>query len=354
MATPPPQSPRFSRAQIAGTQSMEADADEHSLRPLHLAHYIGQEELKQNLSVYLNAALRRKETLDHVLFSGPPGLGKTTLAQLLGRELAAPVHSTAGPILERQGDLAAVLTSLEPGSLLFIDEIHRIPRSVEEILYSAMEDKQLDILIGQGPMARTVKIDLAPFTLVGATTRTGLISAPLRDRFGILMHLRFYAPSELQQILLRSARILGLQLDAQAALEIGHRARGTPRIANRLLRRISDHAEHDGQPRILLSTVRNALERMGIDAAGLDQPLLELLRTLVDRFQGGPVGLSTLTAALTETRDTIEEIYEPYLIKEGFVQKTARGRLATPKAFQHLGHATPTGSQMHLWKAPSP
>ena len=315
----------------------QPDFQDISLRPLTLQEYVGQVEIKENLKVFIAAARNRKEALDHVLLSGPPGLGKTTLANILAREMGTGLQATSGPVLERQGDLAAILTNLEPGSILFIDEIHRMNRQVEEVLYSAMEDYKLDILIGQGPMARSVKLDLAPFTLVAATTRTGLLSSPLRDRFGIPFRLAFYSPAELAAIVRRSAGLLAVEIGQEAALELAGRSRGTPRVANRLLRRIRDFADQEGRSSIGIDLVRHGLEKLGIDAYGLDPFHLEILKVIVNKFGGGPVGLSTLTAALSEPKDTIEEVYEPFLIQEGFLQKSSRGRMATPKAFSHLG-----------------
>jgi len=322
------------------------DPQDLSLRPLTLQQYVGQVEIKRNLRIFIEAAKKRNQPLDHVLLSGPPGLGKTTLAYILAREMGVGIRSTSGPVLERQGDLAAILTSLQPGEILFIDEIHRMSRAVEEVLYSAMEDFKLDILIGQGPMARTVKLDVPPFTLVGATTRTGLLSSPLRDRFGIPLRLGFYSPEELKDVVLRSAGLLGIEIAHEAALELARRSRGTPRVANRLLRRIRDFAEGDGP--IPVPAVQDALRQLGVDPFGLDAFHLEILDVLVRKFQGGPVGLSTLTAALSEPRDAIEEVYEPYLIQEGFLQKTPRGRVATPKAFRHLGQPVAEMPQLKL------
>jgi Holliday junction DNA helicase RuvB len=329
-------------------QPLQADAHEASLRPLTLQHYVGQVEIKQNLRVFIAAAKNRHQPLDHVLLCGPPGLGKTTLAHLLARELGVALRGTSGPVLERQGDLAAILTNLEPGEILFIDEIHRMNRTVEEVLYSAMEEYKLDILIGQGPMARTVKLDLPPFTLVGATTRAGLLSSPLRDRFGIPCHLTFYSAGEIAEIVLRAAGILGVEIEEGAALELARRSRGTPRVANRLLRRIRDFAEQEGEPAgggvISRALVERSLERLGVDGHGLEPPHRLLLEVIATKFAGGPVGLSTLAAAIAETKDTIEEIFEPYLIQAGFLQRTPQGRVATPKALAHLG-VTPGGGR---------
>lgn len=324
------------------------DATEPSLRPTTLQDYVGQVEIKRNLDVFIGAAKKRNQTLDHVLLSGPPGLGKTTLSYIMAHEMGVGIRSTAGPVLERQGDLAAILTGLNAGEFLFIDEIHRLPRAVEEVLYGAMEDFKLDIIVGQGPMARTVKLDLVPFTLVGATTRVGLLSSPLRERFGIHSRLIYYEAEELEQIIQRTARLLGVTIEHAAALEISRRSRGTPRVANRLLRRVRDFAQRIGTDAIALELVEEGLAKLGVDREGLDLLHLEILQVIVEKFGGGPVGLSTITAALSEPKDTIEEVYEPYLIKEGFLKKTSRGRVATPKAFDHLGHTPPPEVQLNL------
>ena len=313
------------------------DRQELALRPQSLRQYVGQGQIKENLRVFIDAAKKRGESLDHVLLSGPPGLGKTTLAHILGHELGVGFHSTSGPVLERQGDLAAILTNLEAGDILFVDEIHRMNRTVEEVLYSAMEDFKLDIIIGQGPMARSVKLDLAPFTLVAATTRIGLLSSPLRDRFGIPLRLSYYPPEALQTVILRAAGILDIAIEPDAALELARRSRGTPRVANRLMRRVRDFADQTTGGVITAQVVHHGLAKLGIDRFGLDSFHLEILQVVVKKFHGGPVGLSTLTAALSEPKDTIEEVYEPFLIQEGFLQKTPRGRIATPKALHHLG-----------------
>lgn len=341
--SPPPPTDAQADAQDDSPADSHADSQEINqeigLRPKTLAHYVGQPEIKGNLQVFIEAAKNRGQPLDHVLLSGPPGLGKTTLAYILARELGVGIRSTSGPVLERQGDLAAILTNIEPGEILFIDEIHRMHRAVEEVLYSAMEDFKLDIIIGQGPMARTVKLDLAPFTLVGATTRTGLLSAPLRDRFGIPCRLSYYTAEELKEIVIRAAGILEIEIHQDAAFELAARSRGTPRVAQRLLRRLRDFAEHGNGGVISADLVEAGLERLGVDSYGLDMMHLEILNAIVNKFQGGPVGLSTLTAAISEPKDTIEDVYEPYLIQEGFLQKTSRGRVATHKALLHLGHS---------------
>ncbi len=315
---------------------------EITLRPRTLSEFIGQERLKENLFVFIKAATQRQESLDHILFSGPPGLGKTTLANIIANELGVNIKTTSGPVLERPGDLAAILTNLSDRDVLFIDEIHRLPRIVEEILYPAMEDFQLDIIIGQGPSARTLKLNLPRFTLIGATTRTGLLTSPLRDRFGILMRLEFYKPEELATIVLRSARILNISIKEDAALEIARRSRGTPRIANRLLRRIRDFAEVKGDGKINLEIARYGLNALDVDEKGLDEMDRKLLRVIIEKFGGGPVGIESLSASLREEKDTIEDVYEPFLMQEGLIERTPRGRLATRQAYEHLG-LTKTG-----------
>jgi len=310
---------------------------EDPLRPRTLDEFIGQEKVRDNLRVFVQAARERGDALDHTLVYGPPGLGKTALAHVLSREMAAPIRVTSGPVVERPGDLAAILTNLEPGAVLFIDEIHRLSASVEEILYPAMEDFKLDLIIGQGPAARTLNIQLPRFTLVGATTRAGLLTAPLRDRFGILARMSYYPPSELGRIIDRSARILGLTVHEDGVAEIAARARGTPRIANRLLRRVRDFAEVESDGRVSGGLAAQALERLGVDEAGFDRMDRELLMTLIDKYGGGPVGLETLAASVGEDKGTIEDIYEPFLIQEGFLDRTPRGRVATDRAFEHFG-----------------
>jgi Holliday junction DNA helicase RuvB len=311
-----------------------------SLRPQHLSEYIGQPEIKANLKVFIAAAKKRGHPLDHVLLSGPPGLGKTTLANIFAKEMETQIRSTSGPVIERQGDLAAILTNLEPGTILFIDEIHRMNRVVEEVLYGAMEDFTLDIIIGQGPAARTVKLDLPRFTLVGATTRTGLLSAPLRDRFGIQSRLNYYTPEELQIVILRAAAILQVEIVEEAALELAQRSRGTPRIANRMLRRCRDFADLETGGVITFPLMQRSLEKMGIDLEGLDQMDRHILQTIIEKFSGGPVGLGTLAAAVSEEKDTLEDVYEPFLLLNGFIQRTPRGRTATLRAFEHLNLQT--------------
>ena len=308
-----------------------------SLRPKILSEYVGQSRAKANLKVFIEAARGRGESLDHVLFYGPPGLGKTTLAHIIAAEMGVSIKSTSGPVIEKPGDLAAVLTNLEPGDVLFIDEIHRLSPVVEEILYPAMEDYQLDIMIGQGPSARTIKLDIPRFTLVGATTRAGLLSSPLRDRFGVLIRLEFYTHDELATIVTRSAGILGVSIDPEGAAEIARRSRGTPRIANRLLRRVRDFAEVDGDGSITLGMADQALGRLEVDKLGFDRMDRLLLETIIDKFSGGPVGLDTLAAAISEEKDTIEDVIEPYLLQQGFINRTPRGRVATHQAYSHLG-----------------
>ncbi len=318
----------------------EQDKDDvqldRSLRPTRFEDFVGQQRIKDNLAVFIQAAKARGEALDHVLFCGPPGLGKTTLANIIAHEMGVSLRATSGPVLERAGDLAAILTNLQPGDVLFIDEIHRLNRVVEEILYPAMEDFQLDIIIGQGPGARSIKLDLPRFTLVGATTRTGLLTSPLRDRFGVIDRLNFYSSVELNRIVERSAGLLKLAIDRDAAGEIAGRSRGTPRVANRLLRRVRDFAQVKGDGRATLSVVTEAMERLEVDKKGLDEMDRRLLLTIIDKFEGGPVGLDTLAAALNEERDTIEDVYEPYLIQEGFLDRTPRGRQATKLSFDYF------------------
>ena len=315
---------------------------EETLRPRHLKEFVGQSRLVTNLSVFILAARDRGETLDHVLIFGPPGLGKTTLAHIVANEMDAEIHVTSGPVLERAGDLAAMLTNLQPGDVLFIDEIHRLPPAVEEILYPAMEDFELDIIIGQGPAARSVRLTLPHFTLVGATTRTGLLTAPLRDRFGIVHRLEFYPPDELATIVERSARILGIEIENNARDEVAKRARGTPRVANRLLRRVRDFAHHLGTDGVNLKAARFGLEQMEVDAFGLDHLDRLVLSTIIEVYNGGPVGLKALAASLGEDRGTLEDINEPYLLQIGLLQRTPRGRMVTARACHHLGLATPT------------
>ncbi|MCX4308822.1 MAG: Holliday junction branch migration DNA helicase RuvB [Desulfovibrio sp.] len=320
---------------MGGFDDNISQSDE-SVRPGTLDDFIGQEELRKNLAVYIRAARERGRALDHTLFYGNPGLGKTTLAQIMASELNVNLVCTSGPVLERSGDLAAILTNLGRNDLIFVDEIHRMPIAVEEILYPAMEDFKLDLVLGQGPGARTVKIELEPFTLVGATTRMGLISSPLRDRFGILAHLEFYSPEDLSRIVLRTAKILGVVINNEGAAEIGRRSRGTPRIANRLLRRVRDFALVHGDGNITAAVASKALEQMDVDELGLDQMDRKILNVIIRHYDGGPVGVRTLAAACSEEIRTIEEIYEPFLIQSGFLKRTPRGRMATSKAFKHL------------------
>ena len=326
---------------LVTAERSEEDAADSSLRPQRLAEFIGQQQARSNLSVFIEAAKTRKEALDHVLFVGPPGLGKTTLAQILARELGVNFRATSGPVIAKAGDLAALLTNLEERDVLFIDEIHRLNPAVEEILYPAMEDFQLDLIIGEGPAARSVKIDLAKFTLVGATTRAGLLTNPLRDRFGIPVRLNFYTEAELEQIVNRGARVLGIGMTADGANEIARRARGTPRIAGRLLRRVRDFALVAGATSVDRAAADRALVQLEVDAAGLDAMDRRYLVNIAENYGGGPVGIETIAAALSEPRDAIEEIIEPFLIQKGFIQRTPRGRLLTSNAFRHLGLAEP-------------
>ena len=326
---------------LVTAERRDDDAADGSLRPQRLGEFIGQQQARSNLSVFIEAARARREALDHVLFVGPPGLGKTTLAQIVARELGVNFRATSGPVIAKAGDLAALLTNLEERDVLFIDEIHRLNPAVEEILYPAMEDFQLDLIIGEGPAARSVKIDLARFTLIGATTRAGLITNPLRDRFGIPVRLNFYSESELEEIVNRGARLLGIGMTADGANEIARRARGTPRIAGRLLRRVRDFALVAGATAIDRAAADRALVELEVDAAGLDAMDRRYLTTIAENYGGGPVGVETIAAALSEPRDAIEEIIEPFLIQKGFLQRTPRGRLLTSHAFRHLGLAEP-------------
>jgi Holliday junction DNA helicase RuvB len=315
-----------------------------SLRPKTLSEYVGQEEMKRNLRIFIEAARARSDALDHVLFHGSPGLGKTSLAHIIATELGVDIKSTSGPVLERAGDLAAILTSLEARDVLFIDEVHRLNRVIEETLYPAMEDYQLDVIIGQGPSARTMKIPLPPFTLVGATTRVGLLTPPLRDRFGVILRVDYYKPVDLQEIVLRSAALLQLPIKEDGAYEIARRSRGTPRLANRILRRVRDYAEVKGDGVITLEIAKAALDMLEVDDEGLDKMDRHIVLTIIEKFSGGPIGLDSLSAAVSEEKDTLEDVYEPFLIQRGYIKRTPRGRVATDRAYHHFG-LTMTESQ---------
>lgn len=328
---------------ISANLMMEDQAVELSLRPRYLSEYIGQSQVKENLKIYIEAAKQRREALDHVLLYGPPGLGKTTLSNIIANEMGVSIRTTSGPAIERPGDLAAILTNLQEGDVLFIDEIHRLHRTVEEVLYPAMEDFALDIIIGKGPSARSVRLDLPKFTLVGATTRAGLLSAPLRDRFGVVSRLEYYTEDELTYIVSRTADLLEAEIIGEAAREIGKRSRGTPRIANRLLKRVRDFAQVRGDGIITLDIAKTALQLIQVDALGLDQIDHKMLHSIVSHFKGGPVGLDTIAATIGEESQTIEDVYEPYLLQIGFLQRTPRGRMVTALAYKHLGIVPPEG-----------
>jgi len=339
----------------AAPASTQEEALERALRPKALDEYVGQEKVRDQLSIFIEAARKRREPLDHVLLFGPPGLGKTTLSHIIAREMGVNLRQTSGPVIERPGDLAAMLTNLEPNDVLFIDEIHRLSPVVEEILYPALEDFKIDIMIGEGPAARSVKLDLPPFTLVGATTRAGMLTNPLRDRFGIVARLEFYSADELTRIVERSARLLEMVIDVDGAREIAGRSRGTPRISNRLLRRVRDYAEVRAGGEVTRDVADAALKMLDVDPLGLDIMDRKLLRAVIDRFAGGPVGVENLAAAIGEERDTIEDVLEPFLIQQGYLQRTLRGRVATAMAYRHFGLADPGAAAAgDLWDAGTP
>ena len=317
--------------------NIEELPSEISLRPKSLDEYVGQDEIKRNLRVFIEAAKARSEALDHVLFHGSPGLGKTSLAHIIANELKVNINSTSGPVIERPGDLAAILTSLQPRDVLFIDEVHRLNHVVEEILYPAMEDFQLDLIIGQGPSARTMKIPLPPFTLVGATTRAGLLTPPLRERFGVVLRVEFYSPEDLRKIVQRSAKLLDIPISDDGAFELSGRSRGTPRVANRLLRRVRDYAQVEAEGVITQEVAKEALDMLGVDIRGLDKMDRHIMLTIIQKFNGGPIGLDTLSAAVSEEKDTLEDVYEPFLIQMGYIKRTPRGRVATKLAYSHFG-----------------